>query len=87
MAGMVVFIEHRYYGESLPFGDTSFQTKDNRAYLNSEQALADFSLLITNLKVANIPQSKSYQVYNLKHGAFEEKPKLQNSKCPLVSVS
>ncbi len=51
LTGMVVFIEHRYYGESLPFGEASFQDKEHLAYLTSEQALADFATLITSLKV------------------------------------
>ena len=48
---LVIFIEHRYYGESLPFGKASYQDKDHLGYLTSEQALADFAFLITNVKV------------------------------------
>ena len=40
----------RYYGETLPFGDRSFD-KDKVGFLTSEQALADYADLIPYLKV------------------------------------
>lgn len=49
---LVVFGEHRYYGNgtSMPFGDASYATVDNLAYLSSEQALADYAQLLDSLK-------------------------------------
>ncbi|NWS53083.1 PCP carboxypeptidase, partial [Chunga burmeisteri] len=47
---MLVFAEHRYYGESLPFGNESFSDSTRLNYLTSEQALADFIILIEYLK-------------------------------------
>ena len=51
---LVVFIEHRYYGDSLPFGKESYQDKDHLGYLNSEQALADYAMLMIELKVVRV---------------------------------
>lgn len=46
----IVFAEHRFYGKSQPFGKESYSTIRNLGYLSSEQALADFALLIRYLK-------------------------------------
>ncbi|XP_050207014.1 uncharacterized protein LOC126656479 [Mercurialis annua] len=49
---MVVFPEHRYYGESIPYGsrEVAYKNASTLAYLTAEQALADFAVLITDLK-------------------------------------
>uniref|UniRef100_T1JCH1 Lysosomal Pro-X carboxypeptidase n=1 Tax=Strigamia maritima TaxID=126957 RepID=T1JCH1_STRMM len=57
---LIVFAEHRYYGQSLPYGDLSYSNLKYLGYLTSEQALADFAQLITSLKdftkgAANVP--------------------------------
>uniref|UniRef100_A0A8D8UFM4 Lysosomal Pro-X carboxypeptidase n=1 Tax=Cacopsylla melanoneura TaxID=428564 RepID=A0A8D8UFM4_9HEMI len=39
---LIIFAEHRYYGESLPFGNETMNSIENRGYLSSEQALQDF---------------------------------------------
>ena len=46
---LVVFGEHRYYGESMPFGDQTFDRK-NLAYLTTEQAMFDYVDLIKMIK-------------------------------------
>lgn len=49
---LILFPEHRYYGESMPFGsqEAAYMDADALAYLTAEQALADFVILLTDLK-------------------------------------
>ncbi|XP_007440930.1 lysosomal Pro-X carboxypeptidase [Python bivittatus] len=47
---ILVFAEHRYYGESMPFGNKSFTDSKHLNYLTSQQALADFAVLVQHLK-------------------------------------
>ncbi|KQK16822.1 lysosomal Pro-X carboxypeptidase [Brachypodium distachyon] len=49
-SALLVFIEHRFYGESKPFGNESYGSAATLGYLTSTQALADFAVLITSLK-------------------------------------
>lgn len=44
---MLVFAEHRYFGQSIPFGKN---VKQHMGYLSSEQALADYAVLIRTIK-------------------------------------
>ncbi|XP_041854755.1 dipeptidyl peptidase 2 [Melanotaenia boesemani] len=46
---LVIFAEHRYYGRSLPFGKDSFNIPQV-GLLTVEQALADYAVMITELK-------------------------------------
>ncbi|CAJ0941066.1 unnamed protein product, partial [Mesorhabditis belari] len=46
----VVFAEHRFYGKTQPYGNDSYTSTKNLGYLSSEQALADFVVLIDYLK-------------------------------------
>lgn len=49
---MLVFIEHRYYGKSMPFGSkaAAFSNTSTTGYLTTTQAIADFATLIQSLK-------------------------------------
>ncbi|KAK4764942.1 hypothetical protein SAY86_026032 [Trapa natans] len=49
---MVLFPEHRYYGESMPYGsrEEAYKNSTTLKYLSAEQALADFAVLVTDLK-------------------------------------
>ncbi|GAV57664.1 Peptidase_S28 domain-containing protein [Cephalotus follicularis] len=49
---MVLFPEHRYYGESMPYGsrEEAYKNGTTLSFLTAEQALADFAVLITDLK-------------------------------------
>lgn len=53
---VAVFAEHRYYGQSLPFGNKSFTDPEFSGYLSSQQALADYAdLLSTQLNTKQRP--------------------------------
>lgn len=45
---LIIFAEHRYYGESLPFAEGSGEGCMN--WLTTEQAMADYAYLIKSLK-------------------------------------
>lgn len=54
--GGLVFAEHRYYGQSMPFGNKSFTDPEYSGYLSSQQALADYAdLLSTQLNTNQWP--------------------------------
>ncbi|XP_023220750.1 lysosomal Pro-X carboxypeptidase-like [Centruroides sculpturatus] len=65
---IVVFAEHRYYGQSLPYGSKAYQNVTYLGYLTSEQALADYAVLIQHLK-ANF-SSSSVIVFGGSYGAM-----------------
>ncbi|KAJ8899114.1 hypothetical protein K2173_010470 [Erythroxylum novogranatense] len=50
---LLVFIEHRFYGKSMPFGgnkSVAYSNASTVGYLTSTQALADYATLILDLK-------------------------------------
>lgn len=47
---LIIFAEHRYYGQSLPYGNKSYTEPKYLGYLTSQQALADYVQLIEYLK-------------------------------------
>ncbi|XP_048773111.2 lysosomal Pro-X carboxypeptidase-like isoform X2 [Ostrea edulis] len=47
---LLIFAEHRYYGTSVPYGPTAFKDPTKMNYLTSEQALADYAVLIKHIK-------------------------------------
>lgn len=51
---LVVFAEHRYFGESMPFGSESF-SQENVGYLSPEQALADYAFYLETTNVDKCP--------------------------------
>ncbi|GMH37798.1 hypothetical protein BSKO_05671 [Bryopsis sp. KO-2023] len=44
---LLLFVEHRYYGKSMPFGD---DFEKHRKYLTTEQAIADYVEVVTEIK-------------------------------------
>ncbi|RUP51801.1 serine carboxypeptidase S28-domain-containing protein [Jimgerdemannia flammicorona] len=62
LQGIVVVIEHRYYGESTPFSN---YTTENLRFLNTDQALEDMANFIRTVKVTFPPSySKSHHTPN-----------------------
>ncbi|KAI6669918.1 hypothetical protein NL676_004803 [Syzygium grande] len=50
---LLVYIEHRFYGESIPYGmtlDKAIGDADTRGYFSSAQALADYAEILIYLK-------------------------------------
>ena len=71
MHALVVFAEHRYYGESFPFGGAATAlTPQNISYLTVEQAMADFNLLNVHLREKfNLAPSSPFVVFGGSYGA------------------
>lgn len=51
--GLVLVLEHRYYGKSLPFGNSSLSL-NNLKLLNTEQALKDLAYFIDQVKTHHL---------------------------------
>ena len=47
LGAVLVFAEHRYFGESMPFGSASFASASNMKYLSPHQAMADYAYLLS----------------------------------------
>ncbi|XP_071713122.1 uncharacterized protein [Rutidosis leptorrhynchoides] len=65
---LIVFIEHRFYGESMPFGNKSYNSVKYLGYMNTGQALADFAFLITSLKQNLSSEASPVVVFGGSHG-------------------
>lgn len=51
MNALLIFAEHRYYGESSPLPATSAEDSDPcQRFLTTEQAMADYAYLIAQLR-------------------------------------
>lgn len=50
LQAVVIYGEHRYFGQSMPFGNQSFNNPQKTKYLSPHQALADYAYLLTYLK-------------------------------------
>ncbi|KAI8565695.1 hypothetical protein RHMOL_Rhmol03G0281000 [Rhododendron molle] len=67
---LLVFIEHRFYGDSMPFGKDSYKSAETLGYLNSQQALADFAVLIRSLKKNHSSEASPVVVFGGSYGGM-----------------
>jgi len=56
---LIIFAEHRYYGESLPYGALPNSSLSELGYLSAEQALADYASLIYYIKNSTVGAENS----------------------------
>jgi len=49
---LLVFAEHRYYGESWPLSNDSATSLRHMEYLSSQQALADYAVLLRSIRLS-----------------------------------
>ncbi|XP_028756877.1 lysosomal Pro-X carboxypeptidase-like [Neltuma alba] len=51
-SSLIVYIEHRYYGKSIPFGSLkkAMKNANTRGYFNSAQAIADYAAVLLHVK-------------------------------------
>ncbi|KAI3822841.1 hypothetical protein L1987_10440 [Smallanthus sonchifolius] len=54
--GLLVYIEHRYYGTSMPFGskDEAYKDANTLGFFSSEQALADYDKVLNKIYMQEI---------------------------------
>ncbi|CAH2041656.1 unnamed protein product [Thlaspi arvense] len=67
-----VYIEHRYYGQSVPFGSIEevMKNEDTRGYFSSAQAIADYAEVILHLKGTLSAQSCPVIVVGASYGGM-----------------
>ncbi|KAI3847809.1 hypothetical protein MKW92_038701 [Papaver armeniacum] len=69
---LIVFIEHRYYGKSIPFGsrEEAFRNASTLGYFSSAQALADYAEVIISLKKNMSADSSPVIVFGGSYGGM-----------------
>ncbi|KAI3880093.1 hypothetical protein MKX03_003914 [Papaver bracteatum] len=69
---LIVFIEHRYYGKSIPFGsrEEAFRNASALGYFSSAQALADYAEVIISLKKNMSADSSPVIVFGGSYGGM-----------------
>lgn len=68
---LFVLLQHRFYGESLPFGKDSYKSAEKLGYLSSSQALADYAVLIRSLKQNLSAEASPVVVFGGSYGGSE----------------
>lgn len=77
-------LQHRYYGESLPFGsrEEAYRNANTLGYFSSAQALADYAELIRSLKTNFSADNCPVIVIG---GSYGGSKCLQSSNCAIES--
>jgi len=67
--GLVVFAEHRYFGQSLPFGNKNEAYKaHNNRYLSAENAMMDYVELVKHIRVTYNARRKAFIAFGSGYG-------------------
>jgi pimeloyl-ACP methyl ester carboxylesterase len=70
-SALVVFAEHRYYGESFPFDKAeAFSSSDKSKYLTVEQTLLDYVMLLKKIKEDYNAQDKATIAFGGSYGGM-----------------
>lgn len=83
---MFINFQHRFYGESLPFGKDSYKSAETLGYLNSQQALADYAVLIRSLKHNLSSNASPVLVFGGSYGGSKFNLPLHHILCDSVCV-
>ncbi|XP_043699783.1 lysosomal Pro-X carboxypeptidase-like [Telopea speciosissima] len=69
---LVLYIEHRYYGQSIPYGSRkeAFQNANTLGYFSSSQALADYAEVIIDLKKNLSAEASPVIVFGASYGGM-----------------
>ncbi|KAF7805660.1 lysosomal Pro-X carboxypeptidase-like [Senna tora] len=69
---LIVYIEHRYYGKSIPFGSwkKAMRNATTRGYFNSAQAIADYAAVLLHLKESLSAQNSPIIVIGGSYGGM-----------------
>ncbi|KAG6585994.1 Lysosomal Pro-X carboxypeptidase, partial [Cucurbita argyrosperma subsp. sororia] len=69
---MLVYLEHRFYGKSVPFGsiEKAMKNASVRGYLNSAQALADYAEMLLHIKKMFASQTSPTIVIGASYGGM-----------------
>ncbi|KAI4334307.1 hypothetical protein L6164_019017 [Bauhinia variegata] len=69
---LLVYIEHRYYGKSIPFGswEEAMRNSSTRGYFNSAQAIADYAEVLLHIKKSLSAQNSPIIVIGGSYGGM-----------------
>ncbi|XP_034687382.1 lysosomal Pro-X carboxypeptidase-like [Vitis riparia] len=69
---LLVYIEHRYYGKSIPFGsrEEAFKNASTLGYFNSAQAIADYAEVLIYIKKKLLAENSPVIVVGASYGGM-----------------